>query len=94
MRKNLKTILTTAALAALTAGSAFYGYAADSKSSPPMGGMMGGMMQGGQGDMSGMMNMMQQMNQMMDSCNAMMKDMDQHHGSATPKGEQKPAPTK
>ena len=92
MRKNLRTLLATATLAALTAGSGFYVSAADSKSSPPTGGMMGGMMQGGEGHMSGMMKMMQQMNQMMESCNAMMKGANQSGGSDTPESGQKPVP--
>ena len=87
MRKNFRSLITTsAAVAMLAAGSAFYVHAADSQKSERQGGMMHS-----QGDMMGMMNMMQQMNQMMESCNAMMKDHQQRAPDA-PKGEQKSAP--
>jgi hypothetical protein len=88
MRKNIRTLLATSALAVLTTGSAFYVFAADSQTSPPMSGMMGGMMQGGQHDMSGMMNMMQQMNQMVENCNAMMKSANQSGGDTSKGGHQ------
>lgn len=94
MSNNLKTIVTTAGLVAVLAGGAsLYAHAADSRSGHGGGaGMMDGMMPGGQsGDMAGMMNMMSRMNQMMDTCNNMMKDMDQHHRKDAPK-DQKPAP--
>ena len=88
MRKNVKNLLVTGALAFLATGAAAYVFAADSKSSPPMSSMTGGMMQGGQHDMSGMMNMMQQMNQMMESCNAMMKSAKQSGGDVPQSGQQ------
>ena len=87
MRKNSKTLLTTATvLAVLSGGFIVYSYAGP-PSSGSSGGMMGGMMQGGQGgmpNMMGMMNMMGQMSQMMETCNNMMKEMPQHHGPEKP----------
>jgi protein CpxP len=85
MRKNWKILLTTTAvLTALGMGSALY---AQSKPAAPQSG--GSMMQGGH-DMSGMMNMMGQMGQMMESCNEMMKNMNQAHAAGAPKQGQKP----
>ena len=86
MRRNWKIVVTTtAALAALGAGSALYaqGKPATSPSERTM-------MQGGHGDMGGMMNMMGQMSQMMEGCNNMMKSMNQGSGAGTPKEAQQP----
>src|SRR3546814_4929951 len=84
MRRNLKTLLSTAAVvAALAGGPAVYAYA-----ETPMQNESGSMMQDGQDGMmgqGGMMNMMQQMSQMMETCNNMMQEMSQHHEPEAPK---------
>lgn len=91
MRNNFKTVLTTTiVLATFTAAASLYAHAADSQTAPNASGT-GTMMQGGHGDMSGTMNMMGQMSQMMESCNNMMKDMQQRRGTETPKDETNPA---
>ena len=85
MPKNLKTILTFAAvIAALSAGTTLYAQADKPQT-------QGGMMHGS-GDMKSMMHMMGQMNQMMESCNKMMQGMTQPGGTNKP--EAKPAPDK
>src|SRR3546814_6004 len=89
MRRNLKTLLSTAAVvAALAGGPAVYAYA-ETPNQEGSGRMMqdgqGGMMEGGQGGMMGTMNMMQQMSQMMETCNNMMQGMSQHHEPEGPK---------
>src|SRR3546814_19543363 len=84
MRRNLKTLLSTAAVvAALAGGPAVYAYA-----ETPMQNESGSMMQDGQDGMmgqGGMMNMMQQMSQMMETCNNMMQDMSQQPEQEAPK---------
>ena len=86
MRKNWQMVLTaTAVLTALGMGSTLY---AQSEPAAPQ--SKGSMMQGGHGDMTGMMNMMGQMTTMMESCNEMMKNMNQGHAAGAPKEGQKP----
>src|SRR3546814_16693091 len=84
MRRNLKTLLSTAAVvAALAGGPAVYAYA-----ETPMQNESGSMMQDGKDGMmgqGGMMNMMQQMSQMMETCNNMMQALYQDHEPEAPK---------
>ncbi|MEZ5936342.1 MAG: hypothetical protein R3F54_31465 [Alphaproteobacteria bacterium] len=85
MRTNVKTWLSTVAVvAALAGGPALYAYAQTPNPAS------GGGMQHGMADQGGMMNMMQEMSQMMATCNKMMEDMAQHHGSEKPQDRAMP----
>jgi len=85
MQTSFKTWLSAAAVvAALAGGPALYAYA-ESPNEESDGGMQHGMM-----DQGGMMNMMQEMSQMMATCNKMMEDMAQHHGTESPQDKMMP----
>ena len=89
MRKNWKIVLTGTVLTALGVASTLY---AQSEPAAPQ--RRGSMMQGGHGDMNGKMSMTGQMTKMMESCNEMMKNMNQGHAAGAPKESQKPVQTR